>query len=98
VEIEIGQESASPSRSEEELVPLVDEDDGKSSILSRLRQKKVDLASLVQGLDWESLAIVVCLSTAYLLCNASYSIISPFFPNEASSSIRHVGGVRIFEV
>lgn len=53
----------------------------KKSSSSRVKK----LSSMLRELDWESIVIIACLCVAYLLCNASYSIVSPFFPKEASN-------------
>ena len=73
---------AAAHSSSEDLAPK--DTTSRRSTMSKLRQKKEDVSSLVRGLNWEGLAIVTCLCLSYLLCSASYSIISPFFPIEAS--------------
>ena len=55
----------------------------KSRLVSSLSKKKSQLVSLSRDLDWHNVTIISCLFLAHLLCNASYSIISPFFPKEA---------------
>lgn len=70
---------------EQELLPL-EETEPAGDTDEKSRGKKLSSAvSSLRELDWESIAIIACLCVAYLLCNASYSIISPFFPNEASA-------------
>lgn len=80
---------AGPGGSEQELLlkaahspPPPKDAANRQPTVSKLRQMKEDLFSLLRGLNWEGLAIVTCLCLAYLLCSASYSIISPFFPEE----------------
>lgn len=86
----------SPSGVEQELIPLQKmsetphhQDTASTANSSKLRQMMTDLTSLLRELNWEGLVIVTCLCLAYLLCNASYAIISPFFPKEASCSSRY---------
>ena len=47
------------------------EDADKQGICERLRRCK-----------WRDIVVAVCLWLAYTLCNAAYSIIHPFFPQE----------------
>ena len=34
--------------------------------------------------NWRNIVVVVCLWSAYLLCNVAYSTINPFFPQVVS--------------
>lgn len=95
-EVEWEMELDTPSVSKQELLPLQEVSSSQQPAESQettapaekssLRQKTSDLVSLIRGLNWTSLAIVTCLCLAYLFCNASYAIMSPFFPKEASCS------------
>lgn len=37
--------------------------------------------------DWRDMSACVCLWLTYFICNAAYSIIAPFFPEEVTTTI-----------
>ena len=67
--------------SEQELLPLNEAPSSKLGTEEE-EEKEKSLCSAILSWDWKNIGVIGCLAIAYLLCNVSFSTISPFFPEE----------------